>query len=318
MKKLLIAAVIIICTTGLSHAVMIDDFTDDPKNVGQVTAPAIVTAVRTGSNIIGGTCDITYDKKAGSSQASTYLEYSNMTYNGYTGLAIYNADIFGKAIWTMEYGKNSDLNANLTAGGASSINIDLIGGDLDQSIPVRPIPTTITLISGRGTAQQTSASVTLELLSVGTYNFNFSSFTGVNLADVDYIKVKLDGYIKGQTGHDFAIAGIYTVETPTVVELTDFLAIAGNGQVTLKWETATEINNSGFNILRAKTEKGEYMQINEYLIPSEGSSVTGVNYEFSDDSVKNGKTYWYKLQDVDFGGTTSDSGPVQATPRKSY
>jgi len=51
---------------------------------------------------------------------------------------------------------------------------------------------------------------------------------------------------------DVAITKIYTVGT-TVIELVDFQAIPGNGQVTLKWETATEINNAGFNILRAKT-----------------------------------------------------------------
>jgi len=104
----------------------------------------------------------------------------------------------------------------------------------------------------------------------------------------------------------------------TLITLTSFTATAGNGAVKLEWETASEINNSGFNILRAKTENGDYRQINEALILPQGSGIEGAFYEFIDTSVKNGKTYWYKLQDVDFGGTTSDSGPVKATPRKSY
>jgi hypothetical protein len=104
----------------------------------------------------------------------------------------------------------------------------------------------------------------------------------------------------------------------TLITLTSFTATAGNGTVKLEWETASEINNSGFNILRAKTENGDYRQINEALILPQGSGLEGAFYEFIDTSVKHGKTYWYKLQDVDFGGTTSDSGPVNATPRKSY
>jgi hypothetical protein len=110
----------------------------------------------------------------------------------------------------------------------------------------------------------------------------------------------------------------YFAECPTVISLSSFTAKSENGQVTLNWETASENNNSGFNILRAKTEKGEYRQINKELIAPQGSAIEGASYEFIDTSVKNGKTYWYKLQDLDFSGTTSESGPVIASPRKSY
>jgi len=104
----------------------------------------------------------------------------------------------------------------------------------------------------------------------------------------------------------------------TAIELSSFTAKPGNGSVTLNWVTETETDNSGFNILRTEKKNGDYTQINEYLIPSEGSSVTGANYEFSDDSVKNGKTYWYKLQSFDLGGGTEDYGPVEAQPKKVY
>ena len=104
----------------------------------------------------------------------------------------------------------------------------------------------------------------------------------------------------------------------TLITLTSFTATAGNGSVKLEWETATELNNAGFNILRARRENGDYIQINEDLILPKGSGIEGASYEFIDTSVRNGKTYWYKLQDVELGGTTTDSGPVKATPRRSY
>jgi predicted transglutaminase-like cysteine proteinase len=102
----------------------------------------------------------------------------------------------------------------------------------------------------------------------------------------------------------------------TLITLTSFTATAGNGAVKLEWETASEINNSGFNILRAKTEKGDYRQINEALIPSEGSTTQGASYEFVDNDVRNGKKYFYKLEDIDKNGTSTLHGPVKVKVKK--
>ncbi len=40
--------------------------------------------------------------------------------------------------------------------------------------------------------------------------------------------------------------------TPTAITLSSFTAKPGNGSVTLSWTTETEIDNAGFNILRAR------------------------------------------------------------------
>jgi len=109
-----------------------------------------------------------------------------------------------------------------------------------------------------------------------------------------------------------------TTVPPTVVNLINFNAISGNRIVTLVWSTASELDNSGFNLYRADLEDGEYNKINDSLIPSQGSSTQGANYEFIDTAVQNRKTYYYKLEDIDLNGNSSTHGPVSATPRWLY
>ncbi len=74
----------------------------------------------------------------------------------------------------------------------------------------------------------------------------------------------------------------------------------------------------GFNLYRSTSEDGEYIKINDSLIPAQGSSTQGASYEFVDNDVQNRKTYYYKLEDIDFNGTSTMHGPVSAMPRMIY
>jgi len=97
--------------------------------------------------------------------------------------------------------------------------------------------------------------------------------------------------------------------------LSSFTAQPGNGSVTLNWVTETEVDNAGFNIYRATAENGPYVKINDSLIAGAGSSTAGAAYEFVDENLKNRKTYYYKLEDIDLNGTSNMHGPGSATPR---
>jgi len=97
------------------------------------------------------------------------------------------------------------------------------------------------------------------------------------------------------------------------VTLTYFEAHPGDGFVTLKWETATELDNAGFMITRSTSENGAYLPASEF-IPAEGDSLVGAVYEYIDSDVENGTTYWYKLEAIDFGQNVEVYGPVSATP----
>ncbi len=102
---------------------------------------------------------------------------------------------------------------------------------------------------------------------------------------------------------------------PTLIQLADFTAASKSDGILLEWLTESEIDNAGFNIYRAETKDGKYIKINDSLIPAEGSTTEGAYYEFIDETVKNRRTYYYKLEDIDFNGMATTHGPVSATPR---
>jgi hypothetical protein len=102
---------------------------------------------------------------------------------------------------------------------------------------------------------------------------------------------------------------------PTVINLSSFIATPKAGKVILQWTTASEIDNAGFNIYRSEAEDGEYKKINNALIAAEGSSTQRASYEFIDGALRNRKTYYYKLEDIDLNVTSTMHGPVSATPR---
>src|SRR5262245_10411652 len=69
----------------------------------------------------------------------------------------------------------------------------------------------------------------------------------------------------------------------TAIELVSFtVEVQADRTVTLVWETATEVDNAGFNLYRATTEGGPYTKINSALIPAQGDPVAGASYNYVD------------------------------------
>jgi len=104
-------------------------------------------------------------------------------------------------------------------------------------------------------------------------------------------------------------------DAPTAVELVWFTAAPAPAAVQLGWETVSEVDNLGFNLYRSDAPDGEYIRLNDDLIPSQlpGSPV-GFVYEWIDRGLQPGMTYYYKLESVDFQWRTALYGPVWATP----
>ncbi len=105
--------------------------------------------------------------------------------------------------------------------------------------------------------------------------------------------------------------GEVIVESPTAITLTNFTAMQSSEGVTIAWETGTEIDNAGFNLYRATAEAGPYTKINDLLIPAKGDPVSGASYVYLDSSATDpNQTYYFKLEDIDTGGTSTFHGPI--------
>jgi len=93
------------------------------------------------------------------------------------------------------------------------------------------------------------------------------------------------------------------------VELISFTATANINEVTLNWSTATETNNSGFEILRfTQNENNDWNKIG--FVPGHGTTTETQHYSFTDNDVKPGK-YQYKLKQIDYDGTFEYSQIVE-------
>lgn len=96
------------------------------------------------------------------------------------------------------------------------------------------------------------------------------------------------------------------------VTVSSFEAQAQGAQILLRWTTASEINNAGFNLLRSTSQTGTYAKI-AGLIPTKClGCITGASYSYTDSAVTPGQTYFYKLQSVDNAGKTELFGPASA------
>lgn len=92
------------------------------------------------------------------------------------------------------------------------------------------------------------------------------------------------------------------------VELTSFTGNVNNlGQVILNWQTATELNNQGFEIER-RTESSEFRTIG--FVEGAGTVTETRNYSYIDKSVEQGINI-YRLKQIDFDGTFAYSDEVE-------
>ena len=100
------------------------------------------------------------------------------------------------------------------------------------------------------------------------------------------------------------------------VELTSFSVNIISNAVVLNWNTATELNNSGFDIER-KSVNNEWTKIG--FVAGFGTTTESRSYSFTDNSVSAGK-YTYRLKQIDFNGQFEYSQEVNVdiTPSMDY
>lgn len=98
---------------------------------------------------------------------------------------------------------------------------------------------------------------------------------------------------------------------PVPVILTSFQASSGYGFITLDWVTASEVNCHRWEVYRGQQKDGEYKKIGN--LSGHGSTETEHTYRWVDRQISTGKTYFYRLKQVDFDGSTLLSDIVSVT-----
>lgn len=90
------------------------------------------------------------------------------------------------------------------------------------------------------------------------------------------------------------------------VELVSFSATERNGYVSLRWETATETNNYGFDIMKSR-DSINWSTIG--FVVGNGTKSSATYYNYSDKNTVPGKSF-YRLKQVDRDGTFDYSNVV--------
>lgn len=129
----------------------------------------------------------------------------------------------------------------------------------------------------------------------------------VSIVPGQYVYVSTGLFSTGTVLFDKACIG---GSNPLPVELTSFRAFVRNDHVELKWTTATELNNYGFEVQKRKGD-GIWEPIG--FVQGAGTSSTPLHYSFGDETPLKSVTT-YRLKQVDRDGTTTFSEEVTVQP----
>lgn len=217
---------------------------------------------------------------------------------------------------------------NLANTGTTNATFD-IGGVLLQDVlpngPIYDLPTTgnfsgmigsgfIECIIGSNILMCTAANGPVTVGSNGSFDvvFNVTPMgpgTLDNPAQGGICQVD-PGYTQAETDEDnnYCADSVFIEEKPTAIDLVSFEVEANESQAIITWETATEIDNAGFNIYQATSSDGPWVKVNNTLIAAEGDPVSGAYYSFIDTPGRG--TFYYRLEDIDYFGIITLHQPV--------
>jgi hypothetical protein len=236
-----------------------------------------------------------------------------MVVNNPGGISVYNNDIrpviTGIEQTTLSYtisGQAITITSTTTASDADDANlsgatIQITGGyqnsqDILDFTNANGITGSWNSKTGTMTLSGT-ASIANYQAAINSVTYNNTSKTPDNSVRTVSFKVN-DGI-----ANSVVLARNISLNVPLPVELISFKAATNNSEVTLNWQTATEVNNYGFNIERASLESGnaspQWIKIG--FVQGHGNSNSTKNYSFTDSPV-GGTKFQYRLKQLDNDG----------------
>ncbi len=138
---------------------------------------------------------------------------------------------------------------------------------------------------------------------------SYDFFGGAVVGDGDYLYV--GAFRDDNMGSSSGGSYFYDIAQVLPIELSSFEATVVGSEVILDWETASEVNNEGFEIQRSKDG---VLWENIGWVEGFGNSTETQAYSILDKNPYQGENY-YRLNQVDFDGQTEYSYIVSATIR---
>jgi hypothetical protein len=145
--------------------------------------------------------------------------------------------------------------------------------------------------------------------NAGTATFNVRSLAGAPITFVNW-----GGNFAGPAfEHD--PLGIVAWAPPEVTQVESFVAVVGDGLLTLRFRTTAEFDVQSFQITRATSPSGPFAPIPNSPIAPLGGPATTTLYVVSDPGLANGTRYYYRLEQVFTHGSVEILATTDAAPR---
>ncbi len=80
---------------------------------------------------------------------------------------------------------------------------------------------------------------------------------------------------------------------------------------TLKWSTASEVDNFGYDIYRSTREDGPFTRVTENMIEGAGTTDLISQYQFTDRNIDPHKTYYYYIESISVDGKRRRFSPLK-------
>ncbi len=79
---------------------------------------------------------------------------------------------------------------------------------------------------------------------------------------------------------------------------------------TIRWATASEVDNFGFDVFRSENEEGPFDRLNSEVIEGAGTTDEPQRYQWVDDTIDPRKIYYYYVESISMSGVREQFTPV--------
>ena len=231
------------------------------------------------------------------------------------------------------YTSTGSLDATFGTGGITLTNFPNNQTDIAQALSIQPdnkiVAAGYSIASGTTdydfavARYNTDGTIDNSFGTNGKITFDFSTIYDKAYAiaiQPDY-KIVVAGETSNGSALVFGLARLKNQESPLPVELTSFTAKTTNSSATLHWQTATEMNNYGFEIERRMTSplsppyqggdvRGGWQKIG--FVQGAGTSNAPREYNFTDQRLSSGR-FVYRLKQIDNDGSFKYSQEAEVT-----